>query len=313
MNIEHLYEFIELSRQLNFTSTAKALHMTQPALSNHLQVLEKETGVLLLERSSKDTARLTPAGQCFLDMAKKVVALHAETLPRLKELQHAIEGKIVIRSPRHEYSAPFLDFVFEFQQSHPNIDIVLCPWVDADGIDDVASGAVDCAYIGYGNSESTCMTDDAEIELVPYCSVELVLWLDKEHPLATADPLSIKDLDGQALLIPANKKHDSWVIGLDNIMTRYGIACEINEKYCDSLEDFALTKAVCEDLVLCDANLVNFPPFQVRKDRVVRRFSPKVVGHVSVAHRRDEKNPAMQLFVSFLRDKFSSQQEDAVG
>lgn len=33
MNIEHLYEFVELSRQLNFTSTAKTLHMTQPALS----------------------------------------------------------------------------------------------------------------------------------------------------------------------------------------------------------------------------------------------------------------------------------------
>ncbi len=306
MNIDHLNEFIELSRQLNFTSTAKSLHMTQPALSNHLQALEKETGVLLLERSAKDMARLTPAGQCFLDMSKKIVALYAEMLPKLKELQHAIEGKITIRSPRHEYSSPFLDFVFEFQQDHPNIEIVLCPWVDADGIDDVTSGSVDCAYIGYGTIEKS-----SKIELVPYCSVELVLWIAKEHPLAETESLSIEDLDGQTLLIPANKKHDSWVLGLESTMARCGIACEIDEKYCDSLEDFALTKATAKDLVLCDANLINFPPFQMRKDRVIRSFDPKVIAPVSIAHHSTESNPAMQLFANFLQDKFSSQQQNA--
>lgn len=303
VNIEHLNEFIELSRQLNFTAAAKTLHMTQPALSNHVHALEKETGVLLIERSAKDCARLTPAGQCFLDMAKKIIALHEETLPELQRLQQAIEGKITIRSPRHEYCFPLLNYVYEFQRSHPNIDIVIRPWIDIDGIEDVSSGKVDCAYLGYADYKDDKIKEAHGIEMVPYTKTELLLWVDKTHPLAKMDPLRIRDIDGYPLLIPANKKHDSWHACIENVITIYELDCSIDERYCDSLEDLALNKALEEDVLLLDASLLGFPPFQLRDDRVTRHFTPNIFGSISLCYRCKEGDPSMQLFADFLFGK----------
>lgn len=304
MNIEHLCEFIELSRQLNFTSTAKTLHMTQPALSNHVRALERETGVLLIERAANDRTRLTPAGQCFLDTALEIVALHDDLLPRLQTLQQNAEGKIVIRSPRHEYSAPLLNYIYEFQKIHAHIDVVICPWADIDGIEDVASGKVDCAYLGYADYEDEELQRKHQVELVPYTETELLLWVDKSHPLAAIPHPCIDDLNGHTLLIPANMKHDSWNACITGTVKRNNLRCAINERYCDSLEDLALNKALPEDVLLCDASLLTFPPFQLRDDRVTLHFSPRVFGPVSICHKLDEDNPAMVLFADFLSRKY---------
>lgn len=313
MNIEHLYEFVELSRQLNFTSTAKTLHMTQPALSNHVRSLEQETGVLLIERSSGGKARLTPAGQYFLENAQQIVSLHAQMLPKLKELQREIKGKIVVRSPRNEYSDPLLDFIFEFRRQHPQIDIAIVPWNEVDGIEDVRSGAVDCAYVGYADAERAEIVDAAEVGLAPYTSSEIYLWMDRSHELANKDPLTPADLENRSLLIPANKKHESWYAGVSSFINRFGLDCRIEEKFCDSLEDLILAKADADDLMLCDDNLLSSLSFRLREDRIARHFTPRVRMPISLAYRThgndgiDGGNSlALKAFVDFLRQKEES-------
>lgn len=74
----------------------------------------------------------------------------------------------------------------------------------------VRSGTTDCAYAGYADAECAEIVDAAEVGLVPYTSSELHLWMDKSHELASKDPLAPTDLEGRSLLIPANKKHESW-------------------------------------------------------------------------------------------------------
>ena len=48
MNTERLYEFLVLSRVLNYSRAAKALYISQPILTRHIQALEAELGVPLL-------------------------------------------------------------------------------------------------------------------------------------------------------------------------------------------------------------------------------------------------------------------------
>lgn len=186
VNIEHLVEFAELARQLNFTSAAKTLHITQPALSNHIHALEKETGVVLIERAGKEKTRLTPAGQKFLAMAMKIIDTYNEAMPQVKELSKEVQGKVSIRSPRNEYSYPLIDYLFEFRRLHPQIDIAMLPWVNTDGIRDVLSGAVDCAYVGHVNPASTMELDGRSVAFVPYTTTELFAWVDMGHPPCVA-------------------------------------------------------------------------------------------------------------------------------
>ena len=50
MRIEYMREFVAIHDEGNFSRAARSLFMTQPALSRHMQELERELGVRLIDR-----------------------------------------------------------------------------------------------------------------------------------------------------------------------------------------------------------------------------------------------------------------------
>jgi len=53
--------FLAVAKNLSFSKAAKELYTTQPTVSRQIQMLEKEWGILLFERNTKEV-KLTPAG-----------------------------------------------------------------------------------------------------------------------------------------------------------------------------------------------------------------------------------------------------------
>ena len=72
MELRHLRYFVAVAEQLHFRHAAKIVNVTQPALSQQIRQLEKELGVVLLERS-RHQVRLTPAGKVFYENALGVL------------------------------------------------------------------------------------------------------------------------------------------------------------------------------------------------------------------------------------------------
>ncbi|MDR0500565.1 MAG: LysR family transcriptional regulator [Coriobacteriales bacterium] len=309
MNIEYLREYIALSRQRSFRSTAKELHITQPALSNHIHILEKSAGSQLVQRQTDGGSRLTLAGQQFLEASVKIVSIYDAMLDSIKNLKLDISGSISIRTPRFEYSSPLLGYVSEFAAQHPDIEIIMKPWVDIDGTEDLAAGAVDCAYIGYTNREKACLAEGCTILLIPYTTTEVMLWIDKDHTLARQKTLSVADLDAHTILIPSNHKNTSWKYCVESIADDFGIDITINERFCDTLEDLALRKTNKDDIWLCDSSLNSFPPFRLRKERCIKRFSPRVLVPVRLGVANKPEDQATQLFISFLSQQFEASTE----
>lgn len=54
MNLKHLEAFVCVAEMKNFSQAAKKLYLTQPTVSAHIHALEKELGVRLLIRTTKD-------------------------------------------------------------------------------------------------------------------------------------------------------------------------------------------------------------------------------------------------------------------
>ncbi len=71
MNDHQLLCFLTVSRTLNFSSAARELYCTQPALSYQIRSLEKELDVALFQRSTTSVA-LTEAGRAFLPHAQEI-------------------------------------------------------------------------------------------------------------------------------------------------------------------------------------------------------------------------------------------------
>jgi DNA-binding transcriptional LysR family regulator len=94
MNVElielrHLRSFLAVADHLNFHQAAEQLHITQPALSRQIALMEEALGNKLFSRE-KRRIQLTPAGRYLQKQAPEVMD---SVLRLLKETQEAGEGR----------------------------------------------------------------------------------------------------------------------------------------------------------------------------------------------------------------------------
>ena len=73
MELRQLRYFVILAEELHFGRAAAREHIVQSALSQQLQRLERELGVLLIERTTHHV-QLSPAGAAFLIEARQILA-----------------------------------------------------------------------------------------------------------------------------------------------------------------------------------------------------------------------------------------------
>ena len=109
--------FVTLVQQRNFTKAAAALHISQPAVSQHISELEKHVGVKLFQRQYGETVP-TEAGLVFLRHAQKILSDYAD-IAKLFEPLHAREVRIAAAEEVYDYMMTSL--LAEFCAVHPEI------------------------------------------------------------------------------------------------------------------------------------------------------------------------------------------------
>ena len=82
-------------REQSFTAAAEKLHMTQPALSRSVQLLEERLGIRLIERTSKSFG-LTQFGRIVVDRAHIVEREFEQLLDEIRALQDGEAGSVSI-------------------------------------------------------------------------------------------------------------------------------------------------------------------------------------------------------------------------
>lgn len=69
MDARELKYFVTLVEQRSFTKAAEHLHISQPSLSNAIKKLEKEIGLKLIDRDTRNF-QLTREGDFFIKKQK---------------------------------------------------------------------------------------------------------------------------------------------------------------------------------------------------------------------------------------------------
>lgn len=125
MNIElrHLRYFVAVAEELHFGRAAQRLNISQPPLSQQIQILEKETGARLLARTNR-SVQLTAAGKQFLQDARQILQQVEQAADKASRLHRGDEGELRIGFTS---SAPFItvvsDALFTFRQRFPAVHI----------------------------------------------------------------------------------------------------------------------------------------------------------------------------------------------
>lgn len=76
MNIElrHLRYFVAVAEELHFGRAAARLNISQPPLSQQIQILEQQVGARLLARTNRSVS-LTAAGKQFLNDSRQILSM----------------------------------------------------------------------------------------------------------------------------------------------------------------------------------------------------------------------------------------------
>ena len=89
------HSFVAIAEEQSFVRAAKRLHITQPALSRQVQQLEREVGTALFTRVGR-TARLTVAGEVFLDHARRLLEAAEAAAVAARRASEGITGRLVV-------------------------------------------------------------------------------------------------------------------------------------------------------------------------------------------------------------------------
>lgn len=101
--------FLTVVEKKSFSKAAKALFLTQPAVSFQIQMLEEYYGTRLFDRVSRNII-LTDAGHLLLKYANEMSRLQAELEREMQDLTSNIKGKLKIGASTTigEYIAPYI-------------------------------------------------------------------------------------------------------------------------------------------------------------------------------------------------------------
>lgn len=85
--------FRAVATQVSFRKASESLHLSQPAVSQHVHALEEELGVRLFDRSGVRIA-LTPAGRLLLKYAERSGRILEEAAAALSKLDGEVSGAL---------------------------------------------------------------------------------------------------------------------------------------------------------------------------------------------------------------------------
>lgn len=114
--------FQSVARNLSFTKASQELFISQPAISKHVQELEKEYNVRLIERLG-NKIQLTKAGQLLLDHANKILKNYQKLNYDMNALQQNTTGELRIGASTtiSQYVVP--EMIAAFHRQFPDVRI----------------------------------------------------------------------------------------------------------------------------------------------------------------------------------------------
>lgn len=169
--------FLCVCRNMNFTSAAEELHITQPAVSQHIQFLEKYYGVSLFERNGKKIL-LTPAGETLLHA---MIVIRNDENAVSKRMKNVLERKKILNIGVTMTIGEFIISkpISKYLKNHPETDINIRFGNTAHLCDELLSGSLDFALVeGNFDFELFDMLVLKSEKYIPVCSVNHIF--DKE-------------------------------------------------------------------------------------------------------------------------------------
>jgi DNA-binding transcriptional LysR family regulator len=193
MQFEALKVFCDVARNQSFSRAADANQISQSAVSQIVNQLEKRLGVQLVDRSRRPL-QLTHSGKAYFDGCKKLVEQYLEVEASIRNGNGNGHGRPLDASIRVAaiYSVGLRDmsqYVQRFVAQQPGVQIDI-EYLHPDRVTErVLDGTADFGLISF--PEST-----RKLTAVPWREEEMVVACAPSHPFVAEGRVKVSQLDG---------------------------------------------------------------------------------------------------------------------
>lgn len=193
LEVRHLKLLLAICETGAVTAAARALHLTQPALSQQLRQIEEQLGVNLFHRVRRKMV-LTPAGKTVLETASRVLSDLKNTELHLRNVASGTHG--VIRISTECYTCYFwLPAVLrQFQKQYPGVEVYVDVAATPNPLPHLLRRGLD---LGIVSSEPR----DSALRFEPLFEDEMLVVVWRGHPLQKKKFIEPHDLAEETVLI----------------------------------------------------------------------------------------------------------------
>ncbi len=193
MELRQLKYFIGVAEELHFGKAAEKLFVSQPALSQQIQLLEDEIGVELFNRHKRTQFRkveLTEAGMVFWAEAKLILQNCEKAIDNARKI--GLKQKILkLGVYRMMLRSRIVDVIKIFTENFPEIEIRIVELPTFLAVQDaLCEESIDLGITLLPLKNSSLID-------TPFKTGYLKVMLSENHPLATVDKLQLEQLKNE--------------------------------------------------------------------------------------------------------------------
>ncbi len=192
MNFHHLEVYYVVAKRLSYSRAAEELYISQPAVSRHVQSLEKNLGAKLLGQRG-NRVYLTDAGRIVFDYAQKVFALTEEAKRALSELEGLERGYLRLGASSTPGAYLLPQVLAFFRERYPGVEVSLTIGNSQQIEEQVLRNELDLGVVGARFLP--------ELHVQPYVRDTLVLIVPPGHHFTHREVISPQELEREPFIV----------------------------------------------------------------------------------------------------------------
>ncbi len=205
MDTQNLQAFLAVARHLSFSNAAEELHLTQPAISKRIALLEQDLDLPLFNRIGRRVS-LTRHAEQLIPLANDILDRLDSARRELLEQSEQVSGRLTLAISHHIGLHHLPPVLRAFQHAQPNVELDIS-FTDSElAYAAVLSGEAELAVI------TLAPQGQALIEAVKLWQDPLCFAVAKDHPLAVETARSIDDLSQFPAILPNQSTYTGTII-----------------------------------------------------------------------------------------------------
>lgn len=214
--IDNYRIFCEVGKSKSFSEAARALYLTQPAVSQAIMQLEEELDTRLFHRSPKG-AVLTQEGKLLYEYASSAINLLDTGIAKMDEFKNLTAGELTIGvgdSISRHFLLPFLE---EFHYRYPHIQFRIENGTTYELCQLLKSGNVDVAFCNFP-------IEDERLTLVPCARIHDVFVYGEKYQKIFEETVSFEALANVPLIMLESKSNSRQYV--ERFVASHGVTLD---------------------------------------------------------------------------------------